>query len=568
MRESVPTLSVALMLAVAGCGGMGDMAGNPAGAAPQAAGGSTVGLAAGGAADATAFRTNVREGYVPQPSDMTAEGLFHDYYFDTGQTRGCEAMFCPSYSRAVTRDPLSNETERYLTIGLNSGLSRADFDRKKLNLVVVLDTSGSMDSPFSRYYYDDGEKQTVEASTSKMNAATESVAVLTDHLEEDDRFGLVTYDDSAQVVQPVSRVGGTDMDHLRDRIGGLRAGGSTNLDAGLSTATEMLTTYRDANQSEYETRIIVVTDAMPNTGEVSAERLGERLRSNAEHGVHSTFVGVGVDFNTELVETINDVPGANYYTVHSPDQFRERMDEGFDYMVTPLVYNLSVSVQSEGYDVAQVYGSPSADEATGEVLSVETLFPSRRTDNRTEGGVILAKLDKTGERRQVRLTARYETRTGQVRETNRTVQFGDEGPPYYENSGVRKAVVLARYADLMRNWASYERARASGGAVETPAEGIRHRDELGTWEQQSVPLQVSAPFGDRIRRFERYFRSEMDALGAQRMREDAAILATLRTNATGSGGANLDRSATATSTATVTSTATATLTATSAGRSG
>lgn len=560
MRASIPVLTVALLLALAGCGGMGEMVSNPGGAAPQAAGGSNVGLAAGGAADATAFRNNVREGYVPQPSDMTTEGLFHDYYFDTGQTRACEAMFCPSYSRAVTRDPLSNETERYLTIGLNSGLSQADFERKQLNLVVVLDTSGSMDSSFSRYYYDDGEKKTVEAETSKMNAATESVAGLTDHLEEDDRFGLVTYDDSAQVVQPVSGVGGTDMNHLRDRIRGPQAGGSTNLDAGLSTATEMLSPYRDANQSEYETRVIVVTDAMPNTGDISGERLGDRLRSNAEHDVHSTFVGVGVDFNTELVETINDVPGANYYTVHSPDQFRERMDEGFDYMVTPLVYNLSVSVQSEGYDVAHVYGSPSADEATGEVLSVETLFPSRRTDNRTEGGVILVKLEKTGEYRRVRLTARYETRTGQVWETNRTVEFDDEEPPYYETSGVRKAVVLARYADLMRNWASYERARASDGAVETPAEGIEHRDELGKWEQQSVPLQVSAPFGDRISRFEGYFRSEMDAFGAERMGKDAAILATLRTNDTGSGGSTPERSATAT--------ATATLTATSAGQSG
>lgn len=544
MREHALTLTVALLLVVAGCsggGGLGDQV-----AAPNGGDAGSVGLSAGGAADATAFRNNIREGYVPQPTDMTAEGLFHDYYFDTGQSRTCEALFCPSYSRAVSRDPLSNETEHYLTVGLNSGLSRADFERKKLNLVIVLDTSGSMSSPFSKYYYDDGEKQTVDDESTKMQAARESVAALTDQLEADDRFGLVTYDDTAQIVQPLAHVGETDMDHLRDRIRGLQADGSTNLDSGLSRATEMLKPHRDVDQSEYETRIIVVTDAMPNVGDTSGDGLGARLQENAKHDVHSTFIGVGVDFNTRLVETINDVPGANHYTVHSPAQFRERMDEGFDYMVTPLVFNLSVSVASDGYAIADVYGSPSADEATGEVMSVNTLFPSRRKDNRTEGGVILVKLRKTGESDRLALTASYDTRTGEAHETSRTVQFDDQEPPFYDNAGVRKAVVLARYADLMRNWAAYERARGSGATAKTPADGIEHRDDLGKWEQQSTPLKVSPPYGERITRFEQYFQSEMEELGAQRMQRDRVILATLRTNTTTADGTATENSATST----------------------
>jgi len=44
-------------------------------------------------------------------------------------------------------------------------MKAADFERKRLNLVVVVDVSGSMDSPFDAYYYDgpgaqpDGEQQ-------------------------------------------------------------------------------------------------------------------------------------------------------------------------------------------------------------------------------------------------------------------------------------------------------------------------------------------------------------------------------------------------------------------------
>lgn len=40
------------------------------------------------------------------------------------------------------------------TVGLDSGIQASDFKRKKLNVVLVLDVSGSMGSPFDEYYYD------------------------------------------------------------------------------------------------------------------------------------------------------------------------------------------------------------------------------------------------------------------------------------------------------------------------------------------------------------------------------------------------------------------------------
>jgi Ca-activated chloride channel family protein len=55
-----------------------------------------------------------------------------------------------------------------------------------------------------------------------------------------------------------------------------------------------------------------------DAGETGGEDLESRLESAAEDRIYSTFVGVGVDFNTELVETINAVRGGNYYAVHSP----------------------------------------------------------------------------------------------------------------------------------------------------------------------------------------------------------------------------------------------------------
>lgn len=41
--------------------------------------------------------------------------------------------------------------------------------------------------------------------------------------------------------------------------------------------------------------------------------------------VYTTFMEIGVDFNTGLVEKIAKVRGANYYSVHSAREFAERI---------------------------------------------------------------------------------------------------------------------------------------------------------------------------------------------------------------------------------------------------
>lgn len=540
-RRTLMVLGIAVLVVLAGCsgasnsgaaggggfdaggggGGGGGVGGGDGGAATAAS--ESIGLSAGGAQDANAFRRNVEEGYVPRPRAITHAGLYHDYYFDTGQNRECEAMFCPSYARAVSDDPLSNETERYMTVGLNSGLTQADFQRPDLNVVVVLDTSGSMDDSFSEYYYgDDGERRTVEDNQPKLRAAADAVATMTRHLEDGDEVGVVAFDDQASVVRELQAAGESDLSTLRQEVHALRAGGGTNLADGMGTARRMA---REAAEDGEETRIIYVTDAMPNIGETSQGGLRAQLERDASEGIHTTFVGVGVDFNTELVDAFSGVRGANYYTIDSPAQFSERMGEGFDYMVTPLVYDLSLSVDSADYRIEHVYGAPGGAD-TGELMQVTTLFPSRREGNQTEGGVILLELARTDEaddQATMTLTASYETPGGQERETSREISFSGNDPGYYETTGVRKAVALTRYANLMQNWMNYQHRLSSGEQPELPAEGVEHV-EPGQWEEGGVDLRVTEPYGQRIERFRTYFAGEMAALGDDSMQQDLDVL--------------------------------------------
>jgi Ca-activated chloride channel family protein len=497
-----------------------------------------LGLSAGGATNVAAFRRNVREGYLPVPESLASEGLFYNYYFDTGNTGRCASLFCPSYSTAVTRDPLGESTERYLTVGLNSSLDTNSFERKRLNLVVVVDISGSMGSRFDQYYYDrHGNRHEREDSDnrSKMAVARDVLVSLTEQLNPSDRFGVVLFNGNASLAKPLRRVGETDMEAIRDHIqDDVSAGGSTNLDGGMSKAAEMLREYSNANQREVENRQIVITDAMPNTGQTGDRALESRLAGYADDTLHTSFVGVGVDFNPRLVDQITSVEGANYRTVNSADQFEQYLVEEFEYMVTPLVYDLSVELDAEGYEVEKVYGSTAAEDATEALVEVNTLFPSPKRGGKTRGGVTLVQVDRQSASGELTLHASWEDRTGATSQTTKTVSFPAESPEHFDNSGIRKAVLLSRYADLLQNWMIYEREPSRDGVIHdhepetvSPDGGIDvppESDALGEWEQQSQSLTVSAEYADRIEQFRSYFSEEMSAIGDDELSQEEEMM--------------------------------------------
>ncbi|MBM4446294.1 MAG: VWA domain-containing protein [Chloroflexi bacterium] len=497
----------------------------------------TIGLAVGGAKGIDNFRANIKNGYLPLPTDMTYEGLFYEYYFDTGQTKSCNKLFCPSYSYAVTRDPFSNKTEYYLSVGLNSGMEERDFERKKLNLVIVLDISGSMSSPFNQYYYDQFGNQVEldwkERNTQKIEVAKDAVIDVLDQLNNDDRFGIVLYNQRAHLLQRMTQVRHTDMDEVEDNIFEIRADGSTNLADGMKLATDLLEKYSDYDPYEYENRIIFLTDAMPNTGETGAYSLLRLLKNNAGNNIYTTFIGIGVDFNTELIESITKTRGANYYSVHSPGDFMERMGEEFDYMVTPLVFDLRLTLEAKDWDIEMVYGSPEADKATGELMKVNTLFPSKKEDGETKGGLILLKLKNRGDDSgSIRLSVSYEDRAGKEDDSTAKVYLDDERPEYFENSGIRKGILLARYADLMKDWLIDEREHAHWSRpwepMVNPERGIVvPPSPLGNWERQSLPLMVSREYRALFQEFSDYFADEMDEIGDTTLEQELDIIESL-----------------------------------------
>jgi Ca-activated chloride channel family protein len=503
--------------------------------APPAAAPAQLGFSVGGAKDINNFRENIANNYLPTPTDITYEGLFYDYTFDTGKTETCKKLFCASYSYAVSRDPISKTSDVYLSVGLNSGIKESDFQRKKLNLVIVLDISGSMGSPFDRYYYDQfGNQHEVEGAdeggASKLQIAAESIAALLDHLKPGDSFGMVLFDDASYLAKPLSPVERTDMEKIKEHVKALIPCRGTNMQAGMNEGTALFEALSGVDFSEYENRIIFLTDAMPNLGDTSEGGLRHMMAANAEHKLYTTFIGMGVDLNTELIEVITKIRGANYYSVHSSKEFKKRMDEEFEFMVTPLVFNLQLKLEAEGYKIEKVYGSPEANEATGEIMKVNTLFPSKTEAGETRGGLVLLRLKKVSSSPSLTLKVSYEDRKGVTDGDEKKIKIPDKDKDVYPNTGIRKGILLSRYADLVKDWiidetGSYKENKPLQPSVDAQR-GIVVPDAavLSKWERQSIPLRVSDAYKKLFGDFKTYFGAEMKAIGDGTLDKELKVL--------------------------------------------
>ena len=493
----------------------------------------TIGFSVGGAKDVNNFRENIKKGYFPISTDITYNGLFYDYSFDTGRNEPSQYLFSPSYSTAISKDPISNNNEYYMTVGLNSNIKESDFQRKKLNLVVVLDISGSMESSIDSYYYDSKEKDNKEDSKSKMKLANESVNILLDQLRDDDRFGMVLFDNSAYLGKPISVVGETNIPAIKDHILEIEAAGGTNFEAGYTKATELFTKYKNINSNEYENRIIVITDAMPNTGTTSKEGLLNYVEENASSGIYTSFIGVGVDFNTEVIEKISNVKGANYYSVHSASDFKKRMGEEFEYMVTPLVFDLNLNLQSDSFEIASIYGSDTVNKDNGNIMNVNTLFPSKtESTGEVKGGVILLKLNKKQGQNlnTLNLKVSYKDRNGKQYSNSQTVTL-NKNEEYYDNTGIRKAILLERYVNVLKNWIMYERTEDANYIIK-PVYGIVDcnltKDEvfriLGENERTSVGLKVSDKYKEIFTNLRKYIAEENKTMQDKTLEQELEIL--------------------------------------------
>lgn len=171
-------------------------------------------------------------------------------------------------------------------------------DRPPVNLVFVVDTSGSMDED------------------RKIGLVRDSLGVLVENLRDDDTVSLVTFDDGPEPLLPPTPV--SEGDDIFEAIDSLDAGGSTNLEGGLRLG---YATAGDVLDDETLTRVVLLSDGVANVGETGPGSLVELIRDDADRGVKLVTVGFGLEgYNDTLMEQVADDGDGFYAYVDTIDE--------------------------------------------------------------------------------------------------------------------------------------------------------------------------------------------------------------------------------------------------------
>ena len=190
--------------------------------------------------------------------------------------------------------------------------------RPPLRLALVLDRSGSMDGP-------------------KLAVAKRCAAWLAERLRPEDELALVSFDDEVRLHAPLAPVNGG----MRGAIASLWPGGSTNLSGGWLKGLEQL---RPA-PADGVRKILLLTDGIANVGISDAGTLSQLAATAAGERIGTTTIGIGSDFDEELLTRMADAGGGNAHYAETADAAPAIFSRELDGLTQIAAQNVSIEIR-------------------------------------------------------------------------------------------------------------------------------------------------------------------------------------------------------------------------------
>jgi Ca-activated chloride channel family protein len=303
--------------------------------------------------------------------------------------------------------------EVVIKIDLSALTDHKKVRRTPLNLAVVLDRSGSM-------------------TGAKIEKAKQAAMQLVDRLRSDDIFAFVIFSDEARLVVPAQHV--EDKDALKDKIESVRAEGSTALYAGVKMGAEQVKEYLSSQRIN---RVILLSDGLANVGPSTPHELRRLGGQLVEQGISVTTIGVGDDYNEDLMAGLAEASDANYYYVQDTEKLPEIFAKELGELLAVAVRDVRIEIVCpEGVRPLGFIGRPEKFEDQKAVVSLSQFTPG-------QDRYLFLRCRVEGEQREVaKVNVNYtdELDGGAVRTATGTarIEFTDE--PSRSDSSVNRAV--------------------------------------------------------------------------------------------------------------------------------
>ncbi|MFO0736176.1 MAG: VWA domain-containing protein [Labilithrix sp.] len=204
-----------------------------------------------------------------------------------------------------------------------------------LNLTVVIDRSGSMKG---------------DRIANAMNAAVTAL----ERMRDGDSFSVVSFDTSAQVVVPPTRVAAGNRSSIEASIRSIRLGGDTCISCGLEEGMRQLDlTTLGADRLN---RMILLSDGATNNGirDMPGMRsLANRMRNR---GVTISTIGVDVDFDEKMMAAIANEANGRHYFVANSSGLPAVFGQEFDDVLASVAKDAELAIElAPGVEVAEVF---------------------------------------------------------------------------------------------------------------------------------------------------------------------------------------------------------------------
>ena len=239
-------------------------------------------------------RRALEDGQLPPADAVRVEELINYFDYDYAAPGDPSRPFAPTL--AIYPSPWA-DGKQILHIGIK-GFPQSGAETEPANLVFLIDTSGSMNSP------------------DKLPLLKRSFQLLLDQLNPEDTVSIVTYAGSAgTVLEPTKAAERAKILHA---IETLTPGGSTAGAAGLEEA------YRLAALAKVDrgtNRVILATDGDFNVGLSGPQELKRFIAEKRDEGVSLSVLGFGSGtYHDALMDDVTDSGKGAYVYVDSRDE--------------------------------------------------------------------------------------------------------------------------------------------------------------------------------------------------------------------------------------------------------
>lgn len=204
--------------------------------------------------------------------------------------------------------------------------------RPALNLGLVLDRSGSM-------------------SGTKLRYAKQAACYAVEQLLPSDRVSVTIFDDEVETLVPSTLA--SDKATILACINTIRAGRSTALHAGWLQGAAQVSEHLDSDRLN---RVLLLSDGLANVGERSPETIGEHVSGLATRKVSTSTLGLGNDYDEDLLATMSTRGDGNFYHVESPQQLPDIFASELQGLMATFGRAVSLGVRSQaGVELLEVW---------------------------------------------------------------------------------------------------------------------------------------------------------------------------------------------------------------------